>query len=73
MGSDLGGLPNGTKILIRSQATHRKTIIVKGDIGAGGGSVGELTRSIDLYAPLAKWLANASCSWTGVVEWARVR
>lgn len=71
MGTALGDLPAGTAIQIRSPATHKITTIEKLDIGEGGGDVEGIPRRIDLYAPVAKWLANADCNWTGVVEWAR--
>jgi predicted ATP-grasp superfamily ATP-dependent carboligase len=72
MGEALGGLPNRTPIAIESVSTGRKTIIVKNDIGGGGGSVEGYTRAIDLYAPVAKWLAGADCNWTGLVRWHRL-
>lgn len=69
MGSDMGGLPNKAKIIVRDPRSHRKHKLTKNDIGSGGGSVNGHVRAIDLYAPAAHYIAHASCSWTGTVEW----
>lgn len=69
MGHNLGGLAHEQRIRILYPPTHRKTWIEKLDIGGGGNSVEGHTRGIDLYAPVAAWIANASCTWTGTILW----
>lgn len=71
MGSAMGNLPNHTSIRVFDPATKKELTVVKRDIGAGGSPVGGYPREIDLYAPAARTLANAGCSWTGVVLWQR--
>lgn len=68
-GGALGSLPNHAKVRVLSPATHRKAWITKEDIGGGGNAVEGHYRAFDLYQPVASWLANASCSWTGVILW----
>lgn len=71
MGNALGGLPYKAKI--RLLYRHRKVTVVKRDIGLGGGDVGGLPRTIDLWAPAqAKLTGRLNCNWTGVVHYRRV-
>ena len=72
MGRALGGLPYGAKIRVLLHG--RKLTIVKRDIGLGGGNVGGLPRSIDLWeGALHALLGYHDCNWTGVVAWRRVQ
>ena len=63
----LGGLPHGARI--RVLHAGRKLTVVKRDCGLGGGPVGGLPRSIDLW-----WKAAAYLRVNGlaVVQWRRV-
>lgn len=69
MGSAMGSLPNKARVRILSPATHKKTWVTKEDIGGGGDPVQGYRRSIDLYAPVAQWIAGADCNWTGTIDW----
>lgn len=73
MGNALGGLGYGARIRVLWPRTHRRITIRKRDIGLGGGNVGGLRRSIDLYEPVLTYLLRGrSCTWTGVLLWRRM-
>ncbi len=67
MGQALGGLPNGARIRVLYRG--RRLTLVKRDIGLGGGPVGGLPRTIDLW-----WRAAQRLRVNGlaVVLWRRV-